>query len=55
MYQVDPNPRGCFERCYRNIITPQCHSDRGFVTLRNRRPTLLRAPAYRVPSEASHR
>ena len=26
-----------------------------FATLRNRRPTLLRAPAYRTPSEASPR
>jgi len=34
---------------------PQYHSNLSFVTLRNRRPTLLRAPAYRTPSEASPR
>jgi len=40
--------RGCFERCYSNKKTPPHHSNVSFVTLRNRRPTLLRAPAYRT-------
>ena len=31
------------------------HSNHSFVTLQNQRPTLLRAPAYRTPSEASPR
>jgi len=47
--------RGCFERCYSNKNAPQYHSNLSFVKLRNRRPTLLRAPAYRTPSEASAR
>ena len=34
---------------------PPYHSNLIFVTLRNRRPTLLRAPAYRTPSKASPR
>jgi len=46
--------RGCFERCCSNK-TPPYHSNLSFVTLRNWRPTLLRAPAYRTPSEASPR
>ena len=45
--------RGCFERCCSN--TPPYHSNLSFITLRNRRPTLLRAPTYRTPSEASPR
>jgi len=40
--------RGCFERCCSNQKTPQYHSNLGFVTLRNRRPTLLHASAYRT-------
>ena len=47
--------RGCFERCCSNQKTPPYHSNLSFVTLRNRRPMLLRAPAYRTPSEASPR
>jgi len=47
--------RGCFERCCSNKKIPPYHSNLSFVTLRNRRPTLLRAPAYRTPSEASPR
>ena len=47
--------RGYFERCCSNKKTPTYHSNLNFVTLRNRRPTLLRAPAYRTPSEASPR
>jgi len=47
--------RECFERCYSNQKTPPYHSNLSFVTLRNRRPTLLRASAYRTPSEASPR
>ena len=48
--------RGCFERCCSNKKTPPyTHSNLGFVTLRNRRPTLLRVSAYRTPSEASPR
>ena len=46
---------GCFERCCSNKKTPQYRVNLSFVTLRNRRPTLLRAPAYRTPSEASTR
>ena len=46
---------GCFERCCSNKKTPPYHSNLSFVTLRNRRPTLLRASAYRTPSEASPR
>jgi len=46
---------GWFERCCSNQKTPPYHSNLSFVTLRNRRPTLLRAPAYRRPSEASPR
>jgi len=38
--------RGCFERVCSNKETPPYHSNLSFVTLRNRRPTLLRAPAY---------
>jgi len=44
---------GCFERCCSNKKTPPYHSNLRFETLRNRRPTLLRASAYRTPSEAS--
>jgi len=47
--------RGYFERCGSNKKIPPCHSNLSFVTLRNRRPTLLRAPAYRTPCEASPR
>jgi len=47
--------RGCFERCGSNKKTPSYHYNLSFVTLRTRRPTLLRAPAYRTPSEASPR
>ena len=47
--------RKCFERCCSNKKIPPYHSDRSLVTLRNQRPTLLRAPAYRAPSEASPR
>ena len=47
--------RGCFERCCSNKKTPRYHSNLSFATLRNWRPTLLRAPAYRTPSEASPR
>jgi len=47
--------RGCFERCYSQKKTPPFHSNLSFVTLRNRRPTLLHAPAYCTPSEASPR
>ena len=44
-----------FERCCSNKKTPPYHSNLSFVTLRIRRPTLLRAPAYRTPSEANPR
>jgi len=47
--------RGCFERCCSNKKTPPYHSNLSFVTLRNRRPTPLRASAYRTPSKASPR
>ena len=47
--------RGYFERCCSNKKTPPYHSNLSFVTLRTRRPTLLHAPAYRTPSEASPR
>ena len=47
--------RGCFERCCSNKKTPPYHSNLSFVTLRTRRPRLLRAPAYLTPSEASPR
>jgi len=47
--------RGCFERCCSNKKTPPNHSNLSFVTLRNRRPMRLRAPAHRTPSEASPR
>ena len=47
--------RGCFERCCSYKKTPPYHYNLSFVTLRTRRPTLLRAPAYRTPSEASTR
>ena len=47
--------RGCFERCCSKKKTPPYHSNLSFVTLRDRRPTLLRASAYRTPSEASPR
>jgi len=47
--------RGCFERCCSNKKTPPYHSNLNFVALRTRRPTLLRAPACRTPSEASPR
>ena len=47
--------RGCFERCCSNKKTPPYYSNLIFVTLRTRRPTLLCAPAYRTPSEASPR
>ena len=48
--------RGCFERCCSNKKSPPyTHSNLSFVTLRNRRPTLLHASAYRTPSEASPR
>jgi len=50
---VNTTSRGCFERCCSNKKTPPYHSNLSFVTLRNQRPTLLRAPAYRTPSEAS--
>jgi len=46
---------GCFERCCSNKKTPPYHSNLSFVTLRTRRWTLLRAPAYRTPFEASPR
>ena len=46
--------RGCFERCCSDKKTPPYHSNLSFVALRNRRPTLLRAPAYCTRSEASH-
>jgi len=49
---VITSSRGCFERCCSNKKTPPFHSNLSFVTLRNRRPQLLRAPAYRTPSEA---
>jgi len=45
--------RGCSERCCSNKKTPSYHSNLSFVTLRNRRPTLLCARAYCTPSEAS--
>ena len=53
-WALSPFFRGCFERCCSNSIkkTPPNLS---FVALRNRRPTLLRASAYRTPSEASPR
>ena len=38
--------RGCFERCCSNKKTPPYYSNLSSVTLRNRRPTLLRAPAW---------
>jgi len=44
---------GCFERSYSNKKTPPYYSHLSFVTLRTRRPTLLRAPVYRTLSEAS--
>jgi len=44
--------RGCFGRCCSNKKTPPYHSHLSCVTLRNRRPTLLRAPVYHTPSEA---
>jgi len=50
--------RGCFERCCSKKKTPPYPSfltSVSFVTLRNRRPTLPRAPTYRTPSEASPR
>jgi len=47
--------RGCFERCCSKKTTPPDHSNLHSVPLRNRRPTLLRAPACRTPSEASPR
>ena len=47
--------RGCFERCCSNKKTPPYHSNLSFATLRTLRPTLLRASAYRTPSEASSR
>jgi len=47
--------RGCFKRCCSNKKTTPYHSNRSLVTLRNRRPTLLRGPAYHTPSEASPR
>jgi len=47
--------RACFERCCSNKTTLAYHSNFSFVALRNRRPTLLRAPAYRTLSEASPR
>jgi len=47
--------RGCFKRCCSTTITPPYHSNLSSVTLRNWRPTLLRAPAYRTPSEAGPR
>ena len=47
--------RECFERYCSNRKTPPYHSNLSFVARRNRRPTLLRAPAYRTPSEASPR
>jgi len=46
---------GRFERCCSNNKTRPYHSNLSFVALRNRRPKLLRAPAYRTPSEASPR
>jgi len=48
--------RGCFGRCCSNKKTPPYpHPNLSFETLRNRLPTLLRASAYRTPSEASPR
>jgi len=47
--------RGYFERCCRNKKKFPYHSNLSFVTLRNRRPTQLRAPAYCTPFEASPR
>ena len=47
--------RVCFGRCCSNKKTPPYHSNLSFVRLQNRRPTLLRAPAYRSPCEASPR
>jgi len=47
--------RGYFERCCSIKKTPPYYSNLSCVALRNRRPTLLRAPAYRMPSEASPR
>jgi len=47
--------RGCYERCCSNTNTPPNHSNLSFATLRTLRPTLLRASAYRTPSEASSR
>ena len=47
--------RGCSERCCSNKNPPPYHSKLNFVALRNRRPTLLRAPVNRTPSEASPR
>jgi len=40
--------RGCIERCCSNKKPPPYHLNLSFVTFRNRRPTLLRAPAYRT-------
>ena len=47
--------RGCFERCCSNKKTAPYHSNLSLVMLRNRRPTLRRASAYRTPSETSPR
>ena len=48
--------RGCFERCCSSKKkTPPYHSNFSFTTLGTLRPTLLRASAYRTPSEASSR
>ena len=45
-----------FERCCSNKTTPPYpHANLSFVRLRNRRPTLLSASAYRTPSEARPR
>jgi len=46
---------GCLSAAAAIRKTPPYRSNRRFATLRNRRPTLLRAPAYRTPSEASSR
>jgi len=40
--------RGCLERRCSNKTTPPYHSNLSFVTVRNRRHMLLRAPAYRL-------
>ena len=44
---------GSFESCCINKKTPPQHFNLSFVTLRNRRPTLLRTSVNRTPSEVS--